>query len=81
MTTLQPVENRQIENSNATSFYNKATCHSDAFWLTHWSLRLGLHSVIAEMNTSLFRFLGDLQRRIQEANTNGKAFFNRKKIE
>ena len=71
-TTLQPIENRDTSGlATADSFYDRNFCHSDAFWLTHWSLRLGLHSCIAEMNTTLFHYLSQLKRKIQEAERNG----------
>ena len=47
--TLQPVENRQEDfekNPSRDTFSGKDSAHSNAFWLTHWSVRLGLHSMI-----------------------------------
>ena len=48
-------------------FREKSMIHSNVFWLTHWSIRLGLHSVITEMNSNLQAYLGQLQREVQEA--------------
>ena len=71
-TTLQPVENRVLqETRDSKGLEDKSRVHSNVFWLTHWSLRLGLHSMITEMNSSLSQYLGQLQRKLKEATDSG----------
>ena len=68
-TTLQPVENRIFDATDpeCDDLYQKSMVHSSIFWLTHWSIRLGLHSMITEMNSYLNTYLGQLERQLREA--------------
>ena len=68
--TLQPVENRKEDfekNPSRDTFSGKDSAHSNAFWLTHWSFRLGLHPMIAEMNSHLSQYLNQMTREIRNA--------------
>ena len=72
--TLQPVENRKEDfekNPSRDTFSGKDSAHSNAFWLTHWSVRLGLHSMITEMNSHLSQYLNQLTREIRNAERSG----------
>ena len=51
--------------------YDKSMIHSSVFWMTHWSIRLGLHSIITEMNSYLNQYLGQLQQQLQAAQAAG----------
>jgi hypothetical protein len=68
------------KNPSRDTFSGKDSAHSNAFWLTHWSVRLGLHSMITEMNSHLSQYLNQLTREIRNAERSGDET-HRKRLE